>query len=103
MDGYGVGRRGVRDEAERHARIRAIHVAFAARMGCLAPYRTLREGMHVGRKPVARLMRLAGLCDVSRRRWISNTRRIPTHGPRGLGGLPGHTKLSICLNLRHPS
>ncbi|MBC8752561.1 transposase [Paraburkholderia sp. WC7.3b] len=28
-----------------------------------------REGVHVGRKRVARLMRLAGLCGVRRRRW----------------------------------
>ena len=34
----------------------------------------LEHGVHVGRKRIARLMRIAGLCGVSRRRWINTTR-----------------------------
>ena len=34
-----------------------------------------REGVHVGRKRVARLMRMAGLCGASRRRWPHTTRQ----------------------------
>jgi transposase InsO family protein len=33
------------------------------------------EGLHVGRKRVARLMRLAGLCGASRRHWKQTTRQ----------------------------
>ncbi|WP_133062283.1 IS3 family transposase [Paraburkholderia hospita] len=39
-----------------------------------------REGVHVGRKRVARLMRMAGLCEASRRRWPRTTR--PRAGAR---------------------
>jgi transposase InsO family protein len=39
-----------------------------------------REGVHVGRKRVARLMRMAGLCGASRRRWKVTTR--PRAGAR---------------------
>ena len=34
-----------------------------------------REGVHVGRKRVARLMRMAGLCGASRRHWKLTTRQ----------------------------
>jgi len=33
-----------------------------------------REGVHVGRKRIARLMRWAGLCGASRRHWKRTTR-----------------------------
>ena len=39
-----------------------------------------REGVHVGPKRVARLMRMAGLCEASRRRWPRTTR--PRTGAR---------------------
>ncbi|WP_425606068.1 DDE-type integrase/transposase/recombinase [Paraburkholderia sejongensis] len=39
-----------------------------------------REGVHVGRKRVARLIRRAGLCGASRRRWPRTTR--PRAGAR---------------------
>src|SRR5258708_9584970 len=39
------------------------------------------QGIHVGRKRVARLMRIAGLRGVSRRRWISTTQRQPDARP----------------------
>jgi len=35
----------------------------------------MREGVHVGRKRVARLMHMAGLCGASRRRWPRTTRQ----------------------------
>jgi putative transposase len=39
------------------------------------------QGIHVGRKRIARLMRIAGLRGVSRRRWITTTRRKPDARP----------------------
>jgi putative transposase len=41
----------------------------------------VEEGWTIGRKRVARLMRLAGLRGVSRRRWITTTRRDPEARP----------------------
>jgi putative transposase len=41
----------------------------------------VHQGVHVGRKRIARLMRIAGLCGVSRRRWLTTTRRQPGARP----------------------
>jgi len=54
--------------------------ARAARTGHRVSMRSSREGVHVGRKRVARLMRMAGLCGASRRRWPRTTR--PRAGAR---------------------
>ena len=68
--------------AELLARIRAIHAGSRGTYGMPRIHFELTEqGVHVGRKRVARLMRLAGLCGVSRRRWISTTRRKPDARP----------------------
>ncbi|WP_370887377.1 IS3 family transposase [Caballeronia sp. RCC_10] len=59
-------------DADLLARIRAIHAGSRGVYGMPRIHFELAEqGVHVGRKRVARLMRLAGLCGVSRRRWIS--------------------------------
>jgi putative transposase len=39
------------------------------------------QGLHVGRKRVARLMRAADLQGVSRRKWITTTTRDPEARP----------------------
>ena len=68
--------------AELLARIRVIHARSRGTYGMPRIHFELTEqGVHVGRKRVARLMRLAGLCGVSRRRWISTTRRQPGARP----------------------
>jgi putative transposase len=69
-------------DAELLGRIRAIHASSRGSYGMPRIHFELTEqGVHVGRKRVARLMRLAGLCGVSRRRWISTTRRQPDARP----------------------
>jgi len=69
-------------DADLLARIRAIHAGSRGVYGMPRIHFELAEqGVHVGRKRVARLMRLAGLCGVSRRRWISTTRRQPNARP----------------------
>ena len=50
----------------------------------------LAVGIHVGRKRVARLMKAADLCGVSRRQWITTTVREPK---RAAGNRPGRTQL----------
>ena len=63
-------------DAELLGRIRAIHASSRGSYGAPRIQVELAEqGLHVGRKRVARLMRLAGICGVSRRRWVSTTRR----------------------------
>ncbi|WP_412770166.1 IS3 family transposase [Ralstonia pseudosolanacearum] len=58
------------------ARIQAIHARSHGIYGAPRIHAELAaQGVHVGRKRVARLMREAGLCGVSRRRWITTTRR----------------------------
>lgn len=69
-------------DADLLGRIRAIHRGSRGTYGMPRIHAELAEqGMHVGRKRVARLMRIAGLCGVSRRRWISTTRRQPGARP----------------------
>lgn len=74
-------RRAIADEAllgcirEIHARSRAAYGAPRVHAELVA------EGWHVGRKRVARLMRLAGLRGVCRRKWIATTVRRPDARP----------------------
>jgi putative transposase len=63
-------------DAQLLARIRTLHASSRGTYGAPRIHAQLvREGVHVGRKRVARLMRLAGLHGVSRRRWPHTTRR----------------------------
>jgi putative transposase len=79
--GRGPSKRACSD-AELLARIQAIHTRSRGTYGMPRIHFELTEqGVHVGRKRVARLMRLAGLCGVSRRRWITTTRRQPDARP----------------------
>jgi putative transposase len=64
-----------RADAELTARIRAIHAQSRATYGVPRVHAALAaEGIHVGKKRVARLMKLAGLEGVSRRRKYRSTR-----------------------------
>jgi transposase InsO family protein len=57
-------------------RIGAIHVRSRGTYGMPRIHAELAEqGVHVARKRVARLMRLAGLRGVSRRKWMTTTQR----------------------------
>jgi len=65
-----------RADAELSARITAIHQHSCATYGAPRIHAELAaEGIHVGRKRVARLMANAGLYGVSRRRWVTTTVR----------------------------
>jgi len=58
------------------ARIRALHASSRGTYGAPRIHAQLaREGVHVARKRVARLMRMAGLRGASRRRWPHTTRQ----------------------------
>jgi len=64
------------------ARIRTIYAQSRGTYGMPRIHATLvRQGIHVGPKRVARLMREAGLRGVSRRRWVKTTRRAPGARP----------------------
>jgi transposase InsO family protein len=79
--GRGPSKR-ARSDAELLARIRAIHARSHGTYGMPRIHAELTtQGVHVGRKRVARLMRIAGLCGVSRRRWFTTTRRQPDAQP----------------------
>jgi transposase InsO family protein len=79
--GRGPSKR-ARSDADLLARIQAIHTRSRGTYGMPRIHVELvRQGVHVGRKRVARLMRIAGLCGVSRRRWITTTRRQPDARP----------------------
>ncbi|ADG20793.1 transposase IS3/IS911 family protein (plasmid) [Paraburkholderia atlantica] len=68
-------------DAQLLARIRTLHASSRGTYGAPRIHAQLaREGVHVGRKRVARLMRMAGLCGASRRRWPHTTR--PRAGAR---------------------
>ncbi len=70
-----------RQEPKPLARIRTLHASSRGTYGAPPIHAQLaREGVHVGRKRVARLMRMAGLCGASRRRWPRTTR--PRAGAR---------------------
>jgi putative transposase len=63
-------------------RIRTIHSASRGTYGAPRIHAELvDEGRRIGRKRVARLMREAELCGVSRRKWITTTRRRPDARP----------------------
>ncbi len=63
-------------------RIRTIHEASRQSYGVPRVYRELREDdVEVGRDRVARLMRQAGLRGISRRRFVTTTRRDQTTRP----------------------
>ncbi|RQS62521.1 hypothetical protein DID96_31435 [Burkholderia sp. Bp8963] len=56
--------------------MRTLHASSRGTYGAPRIHAQLaREGVHVGRKRVARLMRMAGLCGASRRRWPRTTRQ----------------------------
>jgi putative transposase len=68
-------------DAQLLARIRTLHASSRGTYGAPRIHAQLaREGVHVGRKRVARLMRMAGLCGASRRHWKFTTR--PRAGAR---------------------
>src|ERR1700733_2624993 len=63
-----------RSDARLLARIRTLHAGSRGTYGAPRIHVQLgRDGVHVGRKRVARLMRVAGLCGASRRRWKHTT------------------------------
>jgi putative transposase len=63
-------------------RIRTVHLASWGTYGAPRVRAELKaEGLAVARKRIARLMRTAGLCGISRRRGIATTRRDPSHHP----------------------
>jgi transposase InsO family protein len=63
-------------------RIRTIHAASHGTYGAPRVHAELQaEGTAVARKRVARLMRMAGLRGVSRRRFPATTQREPSHRP----------------------
>ena len=65
-----------RSEGELGARIAAIHQRSHATYGAPRIHAELKfQGIAVGRKRVARLMRSAGLAGASRRKWIQTTVR----------------------------
>lgn len=65
-----------REDATLTERIRQIHERSRGTYGVPRIHAELaEEGVHVGRKRVARLMRAAGLQGISRRRWLTTTIR----------------------------
>ena len=65
-----------RTAAELSLRIRAIHENSRATYGAPRIHAELADqGIRVGRKRVARLMEVAGIYGVSRRKWITTTTR----------------------------
>jgi putative transposase len=77
----GPSARRVTDEALLKC-IRTIHSVSRGTYGAPRIHAELvDEGWRIGRKRVARLMREAGLCGVSRRKWITTTRRRPDARP----------------------
>lgn len=62
--------------------IRTVHEASRGTYGVPRMYVELQEqGIRVGRKRIARLMRQAGIAGVSRRRWTRTTRRDGSSRP----------------------
>ena len=63
-----------RTDAELNVRIQAIHTRSHATYGAPRIHAELADlGIRVGRKRVARLMEVAGIYGVSRRKWITTT------------------------------
>ena len=74
--GAGPGRRGA------HRADRTIHDRSRGTYGAPRVHAELAaQGIHVGRKRVARLMQAAGLAGVSRRAFVTTTRRDPAPAP----------------------
>jgi putative transposase len=68
--------RRAKDNAGLIERVRAIHAACKGTYGAPRIHAELKaNGVHVGKKRVARLMRQAGLAGVSRRRFVTTTVR----------------------------
>ena len=64
------------------AQIRAIHDRSRGTYGAPRIHAELMaQGVHIGRKRVARLMQLAGVAGVSRRAFVTTTRRDPPARP----------------------
>ena len=73
-----------RSDAQLLLRIRCLHASSRGTYGAPRIHAQLvREGRHVGRKRVARLMQLDGLCGASRRRW-----KLTTHPRAGARRAP---------------
>lgn len=71
-----------RADAELTSRITAIHQYSRGTYGTPRIHEELlAASIHVGRKRVARLMKAAGLCGVSRRKWVATTVREPGARP----------------------
>ena len=65
-----------RSDAQLLTRIRTLYASSRGTYGAPRIHAQLaREGVHVGRKRVARLMRIADLRGASRRRWPRTTRQ----------------------------
>ncbi len=72
------------EDATMTERIRAFHARSRGTYGSPRIHLDLfDEGVRVGRKRIARLMRLAGLCGVSRRSCRERAMRSPGTGSRG--------------------
>lgn len=68
--------RRAKDDAVLIARIRAIHAASKGTYGAPRIHAELKaNGLHVGKKRIARLMRQAGVAGVSRRKFVTTTVR----------------------------
>jgi putative transposase len=68
--------RRAKDDAGLIERIRAIHAASKGTYGAPRIHAELKaNGIHVGKKRIARLLRQAGLAGVSRRRFVTTTVR----------------------------
>jgi putative transposase len=71
-----------REDAILSDRIRSIHRGSRSTYGAPRVYQELRDqGVRIGRKRVARLMRVAGLQGVSRRKSVRTTVRKPGEAP----------------------
>jgi putative transposase len=69
-------------DADLTRKLRTIHAGSRGTYGAPRIHAELKaEGVTVGRKRVARLMRAAALAGVSRRRGVTTTRRDPHHHP----------------------
>ncbi|PNG24262.1 IS3 family transposase [Methylocella silvestris] len=67
-------------DADLTRRIRTIHVGSHGTYGAPRIHAELKaEGMAIGKKRVARLMKVASIAGVSRRRSVQTTRRDPNH------------------------
>ena len=69
-------------DAELTMKLHTIHLESRGTYGAPRVHAELAaQGIHVGRKRVARLMRAAGVRGVSRRKWVTTTTRDPEARP----------------------